>query len=40
MTWVFVATMGVLLAPKLLGYVAMLLDPVQRRGCAVRCARR
>ncbi|MEO8367247.1 MAG: glucans biosynthesis glucosyltransferase MdoH [Pseudoxanthomonas sp.] len=31
--WLFVATMGALFAPKILGYLAMLLDPVQRRGC-------
>ncbi len=31
--WVFVATMAVLLAPKLLAYVAMLFDPGLRRGC-------
>lgn len=39
-TWVFVATMGVLLAPKLLGYIVMLFDPVERRGCggALRAA--
>ncbi len=29
----FVATMVVLLMPKLLGYLATLLDPVDRRGC-------
>ncbi|KAF1014941.1 MAG: Glucans biosynthesis glucosyltransferase H [Stenotrophomonas maltophilia] len=29
----FGATMVVLLAPKVLGYLAMLLDPVDRRGC-------
>jgi membrane glycosyltransferase len=29
----FAATMAVLLLPKVLGYLAMLLDPVDRRGC-------
>jgi len=29
----FAATMAVLLMPKVLGYLAMLLDPVERRGC-------
>ena len=29
----FMATMGVLFAPKILGYLAMLMDAVQRRGC-------
>jgi membrane glycosyltransferase len=29
----FAATMAVLLMPKVLGYFAMLLDPVERRGC-------
>jgi membrane glycosyltransferase len=29
----FAATMAVLLMPKVLGYLAMLLDPVDRRGC-------
>jgi membrane glycosyltransferase len=29
----FAITMVVLLAPKVLGYLAMLLDPVERRGC-------
>jgi len=29
----FGATMAVLLLPKVLGYLAMLLDPVDRRGC-------
>ncbi len=29
----FALTMVVLLAPKVLGYLAMLLDPVERRGC-------
>jgi membrane glycosyltransferase len=31
--WVFVFTMAILLAPKLLGFVAMLVDREQRRGC-------
>ena len=31
--WLFVASMGALFAPKILGYVAQLLDPVERRGC-------
>ncbi|WP_343037761.1 glucans biosynthesis glucosyltransferase MdoH [Pseudoxanthomonas gei] len=31
--WLFVASMGALFAPKLLGYLALLLDPVERRGC-------
>ena len=31
--WLFVATMGALFAPKILGYLALLLDPAQRRGC-------
>ena len=31
--WVFAFTMGVLLAPKFLGYLALLLDPQERRGC-------
>ena len=31
--WVFVFTMAILLAPKVLGFVAMLLDREQRRGC-------
>jgi membrane glycosyltransferase len=31
--WLFAATMAVLLAPKVLGYVAMLLDRDDRRGC-------
>ena len=31
--WVFVGTMGVLLAPKLLAYVALLFDRRARRGC-------
>lgn len=30
--WLFAATMGVLFLPKVLGYVAMLCDPVARRG--------
>ena len=29
----FAITMAVLLLPKVLGYLAMLLDPVERRGC-------
>ena len=32
-TWVFVGTMAVLLAPKLLGYLALLLRRAERRGC-------
>jgi len=31
--WVFVGTMGLLVVPKLLSYVALLLDPECRRGC-------
>jgi membrane glycosyltransferase len=31
--WLFAATMGVLFAPKILGYLSMLLDPAERRGC-------
>ncbi len=31
--WVFVFTMTILMAPKLLGYVAMLFDRELRRGC-------
>jgi len=31
--WVFVFTMTILLAPKVLGYVAMLFDRALRRGC-------
>ncbi|KRG46797.1 glucosyltransferase [Stenotrophomonas panacihumi] len=31
--WVFALTMGVLLAPKVLGYLALLFNPVERRGC-------
>ncbi|MCK8785708.1 glucans biosynthesis glucosyltransferase MdoH [Roseomonas sp. NAR14] len=31
--WLFIATMGLLLAPKLLAYVALLLDGPMRRGC-------
>jgi len=31
--WVFVGTMAVLLAPKLLSYLALLADPPLRRGC-------
>ena len=30
--WVFIGTMGVLLAPKLLAYVALLFNPEDRRG--------
>ena len=30
--WLFVATMGVLFVPKILGFVAMLADPAARRG--------
>lgn len=38
--YVFIGTMGILLAPKLLAYVALLFDPATRRGCggAVRAA--
>ncbi|UHQ24703.1 glucans biosynthesis glucosyltransferase MdoH [Lysobacter sp. 5GHs7-4] len=32
-TWVFVVTMAVLLAPKLMGYVASMTDGATRRGC-------
>jgi len=31
--WLFAATMGVLFLPKVLGYLAMLADPAERRGC-------
>jgi membrane glycosyltransferase len=31
--WVFAATMGLLMVPKLLGYVALLMRPDERRGC-------
>lgn len=31
--WLFIGTMAVLLAPKLLGLIATLLDPATRRGC-------
>src|SRR6202035_2833120 len=31
--WVFVGTMAVLLAPKLLSYLALLVRPEARRGC-------
>ncbi len=31
--WLFVASMAVLLAPKFLGYLTMLLDDDERRGC-------
>lgn len=31
--WIFVCTMFVLLAPKLLGYIALLLNPRERRAC-------
>jgi membrane glycosyltransferase len=31
--WVFGGTMGVLIAPKLFGWLALLADPVARRGC-------
>jgi membrane glycosyltransferase len=31
--WVFAGTMGVLLAPKLLSYLALLARPEERRGC-------
>lgn len=32
-TWLFAVSMAILLAPKLLGYLAMLLDDRERRGC-------
>ena len=31
--WVFALTMGVLLAPKVLGYLALLMNRSERRGC-------
>ncbi len=31
--WLFIGTMGILLAPKLLAYVALLCDGPMRRGC-------
>ena len=31
--WVFAITMGVLLAPKAMGYLALLFNPAERRGC-------
>jgi len=31
--WVFAITMSVLLAPKLMGYLALLFNPIERRGC-------
>ena len=31
--WLFAASMGALFAPKVLGYLALLLDPAERRGC-------
>ena len=31
--WVFAVTMAVLLAPKAMGYIALLLAPAERRGC-------
>ncbi len=31
--WVFIGTMGVLLGPKLLAYVALMTDPAARRAC-------
>ena len=31
--YLFVATMGALFAPKVMGYLAMLANPVERRGC-------
>src|SRR6185312_16680604 len=31
--WVFVGTIGVLLAPKLLGWIALQFDAPARRGC-------
>ena len=36
--WVFAGTMGLLLAPKLLGYLAMLADRTARRGFGGGCA--
>jgi membrane glycosyltransferase len=32
-TWVFAGTMGLLVLPKLLGYIALLVRPADRRGC-------
>ncbi|MFT8243992.1 glucans biosynthesis glucosyltransferase MdoH [Roseomonas sp. BN140053] len=31
--WVFIGTMGLLLTPKLLAFLALLLRPAERRGC-------
>jgi len=31
--WLFAASMAALFAPKILGYLAMLFNPVERRGC-------
>ena len=31
--WLFVATMGALFAPKFMGYLALLANPAERRGC-------
>lgn len=31
--WVFIGTMAVLLGPKLLAYVALLFNPIERQGC-------
>ncbi len=31
--WLFAASMAALFAPKILGYLAMLVNPVERRGC-------
>jgi membrane glycosyltransferase len=31
--WVFAATMGLLMVPKLLGYIVLLVRPDERRGC-------
>ena len=31
--WLFAASMAALFAPKILGYLAMLLNPAERRGC-------
>ncbi|MET0754772.1 MAG: glucans biosynthesis glucosyltransferase MdoH [Pseudoxanthomonas sp.] len=31
--WLFAASMAALFAPKIMGYLAMLLNPVERRGC-------
>ena len=31
--WLFIATMSALFAPKIMGYLAMVANPVERRGC-------